>query len=145
MVKESRHNRRAAGGKRLERKVAAGSKGRGRGWPLCSDISNTPSRKVDCAAIRVTLRTLYILPLLPSLFCPSFFYLPSLAQTEENITCGNERKKERKRAHARRNDEEGVAKILAKAVILMRVVLKFYVTPRPRRVYQHHRFILDAT
>jgi len=27
----------------------------------------------------------------------------------------------------------------------MRVVLKFYVTPYPRRVHQHHRFILAAT
>lgn len=63
MVKEFRRSRRAAGGKELERKVTVGSKGRERGWPLYSDISNTPSRKVDCAAIRVTLRTLYILPL----------------------------------------------------------------------------------
>lgn len=43
------------GGSRVEREKT--------GWLLCSDISNTPSRKVDCAAIRVTLRTLYILPL----------------------------------------------------------------------------------
>ena len=31
-------------------------------FPYAPDISNTPTRKVDCAAIRVTLRTLYTLP-----------------------------------------------------------------------------------
>lgn len=49
----------------------------------------------------------------------------------------------REEVRARRSDEEGVTEILAEAVILMRVVLKFYVTPR--RIHQHYRFILDET
>lgn len=142
MAKEFRQNRRAAGGKELERKVTAGSKGRGRGWPLCSDISNTPSRKVDCAAIRVTLRTLYILPLSASPPLSLSVPHPTLSpfgQNGENVTRRGERR------NARRNDKEGASEILAEAVILMRVVLKFYVTPCPRRVHQHHhRFILNA-
>lgn len=54
-----RQRAREEGGCQIEGK----GEGRERRWPLRSDISNTPSRKVDCAAIRVTLRTLYILPL----------------------------------------------------------------------------------
>lgn len=84
-----------------------------RSAPCAADISNTPSRKVDCAAIRVTLRTLYTLP------------RPLVRERlERGRTSGNDVM----RTQRRRDAEE-----FHRAVILMRVlVLKFYVLDAPR-------------
>lgn len=49
--------------------------------PVSSDISNTPTRKVDSAAIQVTLRTLYI----HSMSVPLPFPRPSVSEFSSRL------------------------------------------------------------
>lgn len=131
MVKEFRQSRRAAGGKELERWLPD-RKGESGGGPYTLILAIPRLVKSTVRQFESLCEPfIYYRSPPPHLFLSLFFtrrFHPS-GQTGENITRRGERR------NAWRSDKEGAAEILAEAVILMRVVLKFYVTlssPSPR-------------